>query len=69
MPIEDGGYFDINLRVHPYNLDSPLAVFEEVSAPAPTKFMLLYSVEELRKQDFAAMQLRCAFPQACPECP
>ncbi|KAL4424079.1 hypothetical protein ABPG75_001380 [Micractinium tetrahymenae] len=69
VQIENGAHFDINLKAHPYNLDRPLAVFPEASAPGPPKFMLLYSVEELRKQDFAAMQLRCAFPQACPGCP
>lgn len=67
--IEDGAHFDINLRLPPYSLDRPLAVFYEASAPGPAKFMLLYSAEQLRQQDFAAMRLRCAFPQACPECP
>lgn len=69
MRIEDGAHFDINLRLPPYSLDRPLAVFYEASAPGPAKFMLLYSAEQLRQQDFAAMRLRCAFPQACPECP
>ncbi|PSC73524.1 glycosyl transferase [Micractinium conductrix] len=69
VDIEDGEYFDLNLRRPPYNLDKPLAVFAENNPQFAPKFQLLYSIPELAKQDFAAMKLRCAFPQACPDCP
>lgn len=68
VAIQDGAHFDINLRLHPYSLGPPLAAFHEASAPGPPKFMLLYSAEQLSRQDYAAMRLRCAFPQACPGC-
>lgn len=62
--IQSGEYFHINLRLPPFSLSEPQAVYSENTPGEINKLQLLYSGAYLQKQDFDAMKAGCASLQS-----
>ncbi len=66
-----GSYFDVDVRLPPFNLTEPLRVYNEHSsklAATPEKYLLLYSTEYLRSKDWdAVVEAAMAYKPAPPD--